>query len=278
MTWEEAVLWLRNNPEMQSFVKDCYYDDPIHQSTLRFLESNEWKGIQELVGDVKGKRILEIGAGRGLVSFAFAREGAKVVALEPDTSNIVGTGAMRRLQQESGVKFDLVETFGESLPFETGSFDVVFCRCVLHHAHDLGKMCSEIHRVLRPGGLFLADREHVITDESQKPEFLARHPLHHLYGGENAFQLKEYLSALKSSAGFSKVKEYGPYDHKINLLPYFNEVHIKEMGYKALKKALLPDFIAKPIANSGWYNKLYAKSLTMRDKTPGRFYSFLAKK
>jgi ubiquinone/menaquinone biosynthesis C-methylase UbiE len=278
MTWEEAVLWLRNNPEMQSFVKDCYYDDPIYQSTLRFLESSEWEGIRELVGDVKGKRVLEIGAGRGLVSFAFAKEGASVVALEPDTSDIVGTGAMRRLQHESGVKFELVETFGESLPFESGGFDIVFCRCVLHHAHDLNKMCSEIHRVLKPGGLFLADREHVITDETQLPEFLARHPLHHLYGGENAFQLKQYVSALKNSAGFSKVKELGPFDHKINLLPYFNEHHIKEMGYKALKKAFLPDFIAKPIAKSGLYYRVYAKTLTMRDKTPGRFYSFLAKK
>lgn len=276
MNWEEAIIWLRKQPDKRDFVKDCYYDDPIHTSTLRFLESEEWKGICELLGEVKGKRILEVGAGRGLASFGFAKDGALVTALEPDKSDIVGSNAMRRLQEESGIKFNIVETFGESLPFEDASFDIVFCRCVLHHAYDLNKMCSEIGRVLKKGGKFLADREHVISDQSQLPLFLEQHPLHFLYGGENAFQLEQYVNALK--LGFRKVRKIAPYDHKINLLPYLDKPKIKEMGFQALKKFYIPSFIAKPLSGTSFYYKMYCKSLSIRDNKPGRFYSFLAVK
>jgi ubiquinone/menaquinone biosynthesis C-methylase UbiE len=276
MTWEDAVVWLRNQPDKQEFVKDCYYDEPIYESTLRFTASSEWYGIKDLLGNVSGKKVLEIGAGRGLVSWAFAKEGALVTALEPDTSHIVGTNAMRRLQKDSGVHFDIVETFGETLPFETNTFDIVFCRCVLHHAHDLDKMCSEINRVLKTGGIFLADREHVITDESQLPAFFEQHPLHHLYGGENAFKLEQYLHALKNAAGFRKVRSIGSYDHIINLLPYQDQKQVKKMGYDALRKAFVPAFIARPLSKTTFYYKLYSRSLSLRDNRPGRFYSFLA--
>ena len=40
-------------------------------------------------------------------------------------------------------------------------FDVVFARAVLHHTRDLELACREMFRVLRPGGIFVAAREHV---------------------------------------------------------------------------------------------------------------------
>jgi hypothetical protein len=37
--------------------------------------------------------------------------------------------------------------------------------------------------------VLLATREHVVDDPAQHAEFLARHPVHQLAGGENAFSL-----------------------------------------------------------------------------------------
>ena len=54
----------------------------------------------------------------------------------------------------------------------------------------------EMHRVLKPGGIFIAAREHVISKEADLEKFLEQHPLHHLYGGEHAFLLERYIEAL----------------------------------------------------------------------------------
>ena len=58
-------------------------------------------------------------------------------------------------------------------------------------------------RVLRPDGIFIAAREHVISREADLGRFLDQHPLHHLYGGENAFLLERYIGALHN-AGFDE--------------------------------------------------------------------------
>ena len=81
-------------------------------------------------------------------------------------------------------------------------FDVVFARAVLHHTRDLDGACREMFRVLRPGGIFIAAREHVISKEADLGQFLDQHPLHHLYGGEHAFLLDRYIGALNERGFF----------------------------------------------------------------------------
>src|SRR5579862_4766717 len=42
LTWEQAVAWARNTPEMADLVQSCYYDDPIEAAAARFRASEEW--------------------------------------------------------------------------------------------------------------------------------------------------------------------------------------------------------------------------------------------
>jgi SAM-dependent methyltransferase len=127
----------------------------------------------------------------GAASPALAREGFRVTALEPDPSAIVGAAAIRALAAEAGLPIDVVEEFSERLPFADDAFDLVFARAVLHHTRDLEGACREMFRVLRPDGIFIAAREHVISKDDDLGKFLKQHPLHHLYGGENAFLLTD---------------------------------------------------------------------------------------
>jgi SAM-dependent methyltransferase len=111
-----------------------------------------------------------------------------------------------------------VEEWGESLPFADQSFDVVHARQVLHHAANLQKLCAEIARVLKPQGVFIATREHVVSSHMDLPVFLASHPLHAFYGGENAFLLEEYLRAIR--AGGLRIRQVlSPLETDINLYP-----------------------------------------------------------
>jgi ubiquinone/menaquinone biosynthesis C-methylase UbiE len=60
--------------------------------------------------------------------------------------------ALRASAAELGVDAGTVRTDAEELPFEDGSFDLVFGHAVLHHIPDLPRALSEFERVLRPGG------------------------------------------------------------------------------------------------------------------------------
>src|SRR5580704_9810620 len=217
-TWESAVVWLRNQPDRRQLVLDAFYDDPLIAAAERYHASGEWQAVSQLLRGKTGKA-LDVGAGRGIASYALAREGFDVTALEPDPGAIVGAAAIRSLAVEAKLAINVVEKFCEDLPFDDDVFDVVFARAVLHHTRDLDIACREMYRVLRPGGIFIAAREHVISKEADLQQFLEQHPLHHLYGGEHAFLLDRYVGAVKD-AGFASVEVLSPLTSSINLFPY----------------------------------------------------------
>src|SRR5262245_48175241 len=131
-TWEQAVAWARSTPDMAPLVDLCYFDDPIEAAARRFRASEEWQAIKAFLPPRPGAKVLEIGAGRGIVSSAFASEGCEVHAIEPDPSCLVGAGAIRSLCEATGQTIAIVESVGERLSFAESSFDFVVCRGVLH--------------------------------------------------------------------------------------------------------------------------------------------------
>lgn len=274
-TWENAVLWLRNQPELQKLVLDAYYDDPLHIAAERYLNSDEWQAIRSLLP--QAGLILDVGAGRGIASYAFAREGFSVTALEPYDSDIVGAGAIRKLALDASLSIDVVQEFSEHLPFVDASFDVVFARAVLHHTDNLYAACKEYARVLRPGGVFIAIREHVISRHDDKQAFLDTHPLHHLYGGEDAFLLSDYLHAIESS-GLQMAKVLDPFASPINFAPYSlkslqQEIALRISRYLPYSAKVSVELMSVPLI---W--QIVRRILNLFDNRPGRLYSFIALK
>ncbi len=273
-TWEQAVQWLREQPDQQKLVLDAYYDDPLSKAADRYWRSDEWEAIRMFLPDQRGSAV-DIGAGRGIASYALAKEGFNVTALEPDKSNLVGSGAIKHLAEETKLPIRAVEEFSEKLPFPDRAFDVVFARAVLHHTSDLAAACREFFRVLKPGGRLIAVREHVISSKSDLPVFLDQHPLHKLYGGENAFLLADYKNAIVS-AGFGMNKVLAPLESAINFAPYTKNELKKELGARIGAKLPFLGVAASAVVRFDpvWAALSYiAKTF---DNRPGRLYSFIA--
>lgn len=278
-TWEEAVQWLREQPDQHELVRACYYDDPLPLAARRFAESEEWRAVREVLPAGRG-RALDLGAGRGISSFALAEDGWHVTAVEPDASELIGAGAIRSLVEATGASIDVVERIAESLPFAEAEFDLVYGRQVLHHAESLRRLCAEAARVLRPGGTFLATREHVISRRRDLATFLASHPLHRFYGGENAYLLREYLEALRG-AGLIVRRVWGPFDSVINYFP-MSQDEWQRRSRRPLA-SVTGERIARALANpqhstGRWLLRRLAARWSRRCDTPGRLYSFLAEK
>jgi len=274
-TWEAAVSWLRTQPDQRQLVLDAFYDDPLICAAKRYFESTEWIAVSRLLQGRIG-RALDVGAGRGIASYALGRAGFLVTALEPDPSPVVGAAAIRKLAADADLPIEVVEEFSERLPFPDASFDVVFARAVLHHTRDLKSACLEMHRVLKPGGIFIAAREHVISREADLDKFLRQHPLHHLYGGEHAFLLKRYIEAL-DAAGFAQVQVLSPLKSSINLFPNT----LESLRARVITK-LSQKFSAGPLWRTMLgSNALFEAMLSLAerfDNRPGRLYSFVAHK
>jgi SAM-dependent methyltransferase len=264
MTWEEAVLSLRSHPDADELVKACFYDDPLGEAALRYWKSTEWQAVRRLLPAAPGVA-LDVGAGRGISAYALARDGWSVTALEPDPSAIVGAEAIRQLASQSRLDIDVKQEWGENLPFADGRFDVVHCRQVLHHARDLAQLCREIGRVLRPGGLLVATREHVVSRRADVPAFQRAHPLHRLYGGENAFLLSEYVGCIEA-AGLRVEQQLNPYQSDINLYPRT----MQSLREQFARKLRLPRPALLPQAALGWIGRV--------SNSPGRLYTFVARK
>jgi hypothetical protein len=131
-------------------------------------------------------------------------------------------------------------------------------------------------RILKPGGLLIAVREHVISRLEDLPDFLAVHPLHHLYGGEHAFMLRQYRSALLDS-GLRVVRQIGPLDSPINYSPHTRESLRYEFSKRIGRYRVLSP-VVKYLLHMEIVFSATLKLAGLFDSRPGRHYSFICEK
>ncbi len=105
-------------------------------------------GVLEWLAAQPGERILDLGCGDGQLTERLIATGAHVTGIDA-SPQMVAAARMRGIQALEGP--------AESLPFDDASFDAVFSNAVLHWVRGQDEMLSEVQRVLRPGGRFVAE-------------------------------------------------------------------------------------------------------------------------
>lgn len=270
---EDAILELRRQPYQESMIRDAYLLADVSDEAKRFADSAEFAAVISLIGGVIGKRVVDLGAGTGIASWAFATRGAEAVyAVEPDPSAHVGRGAIEKLIAQLPIA--PVDATGEALPFPDRHADIVYTRQVLHHISDLDAVLAECSRILSPGGILLATREHVVRNEQELTVFLQNHPVHALVGGENAHSLQVYVEAI-SSAGLRIDRVIRPWESVINAYPTVgSDPELREYPRLALQRKY--GRLGSVVGSFPPIGALIRKLLFGR--VPGRMYSFIATK
>ncbi|QRR03397.1 class I SAM-dependent methyltransferase [Dyadobacter sandarakinus] len=284
MNWHDTILSIRQQPKYADLVRLAYFDADLQLNVTRFGESEEFSETLKLLSTYapNAKTILDIGAGNGISSINLALKGYTVTVVEPDPSDTVGANAIRILQNAYQLdNMQIHENYAEEIGFQSGSFDVVYVRQAMHHAYELKKFVSECARVLKPGGILLTVRDHVIYNESDKKWFLEMHPLHKFYGGENAFTTDEYKNAMKE-AGLQLEKELRFYDSPVNYFPITTESVLgfqenRQQFYKStLRKKI--GFLADIPGAAFLYGLKIGDSIFDEKNIPGRMYSYISRK
>jgi len=106
--------------------------------------------VYHLIGDVRGRDVLDFGCGDGCNTALLAARGCRVYALDlsPD---LLEQAARRAVQDRVRDSVHLVCGSAHAIPLPDASVDLVVGNVVLHHL-DIAAASREVHRVLRPGG------------------------------------------------------------------------------------------------------------------------------
>jgi SAM-dependent methyltransferase len=103
-----------------------------------------------VLGDVEGKDVLEMGCGGGQWSMALARRGARPVGLDLSGRQLEHA---RRIMNRMAISFPLIQASAERVPLRDSSFDLVFADHGAFSFADPSRTLPEAARVLRRGGL-----------------------------------------------------------------------------------------------------------------------------
>ena len=113
----------------------------------------EATALERLLPEVSGRRVLDLGGGRGRVCRRVLERGAaRAVAADLTLAMLTGPEAF------PGPR--LAASAGDPLPFRDGSFDLVVCALVLGHVEDLDRALAASAAVLAPGGHLLISDFH----------------------------------------------------------------------------------------------------------------------
>lgn len=135
----------------------------VHAEHSAYNAHYDRPAVLGLLGDVDGRRVLDVGCGSGLYAAELTLRGADVVGFD-NSANLI-----QHARRQAGSRADLrVHDVREPLDWlGDGSVDRAIMALVLHHLDDPVPALREVHRVLKPGGRLVVSTVHPVADWQQ---------------------------------------------------------------------------------------------------------------
>jgi ubiquinone/menaquinone biosynthesis C-methylase UbiE len=115
-------------------------------------EQIEAATIFQLSGDLRGKRLLDVGCGDGTYSIAASQRNARVTGIDISEAMLESAG---HRATAIGASVEWRRVSAESLPYDSETFDIVLAVTILCLLKEPLQVAHEMCRVLRPGGVFI---------------------------------------------------------------------------------------------------------------------------
>jgi ubiquinone/menaquinone biosynthesis C-methylase UbiE len=130
------------DPAMASSFDAKRFGGPIG----KILLDDQERVLAEFLGDVSGRRILDMATGTGRAALALAKRGARVTGADASSEMLA---VARRRAADAGLVIDFVQGDAHALAYPDRSFDNVVCLRMLMHVPDWRTALSELCRVTR---------------------------------------------------------------------------------------------------------------------------------
>ena len=116
------------------------------------VRARSFDALARFVTRVRPRRVLDLGAGNGWLSYRLALAGIASVAVDMRDDDVDGLGAATCYLEQPFARFERIAASFEALPLESGRFDMAIFNASVHYAIDLDAVLAEARRVVRPGG------------------------------------------------------------------------------------------------------------------------------
>ena len=119
--------------------------------------------LLEVVGEVEGLRVLDLGCGNGYIARKLARRGAQVTGIDA-SAPIIGHARRREAAAPLGIEYHVADASRLAI-FGEEAFDLVVANMSLMNIEDAGGTISEVSRLLVRNGRFVASLSHPCFDQ-----------------------------------------------------------------------------------------------------------------
>jgi ubiquinone/menaquinone biosynthesis C-methylase UbiE len=160
---QNVAHWTQANAEYTDTVAErSWAEEEINWGVWKTPESE-----LNVLGEVSGLDIVELGCGTAYFSAWLARRGARVVGVDPTPAQLE---TARRMQRQTGIEFPLIQAAGEDVPLPDASFDIVHSEYGASIWADPHRWIPEAARLARPDGRLIFLRNSTLATLSMTME------------------------------------------------------------------------------------------------------------
>ncbi len=161
-----------------------------------YNEMTEMPSVLGLLGDVKGKKILDLGCGSGIYAKLLTKKGAIVKGFDISPEMI-------KIAKRENPNLDLKVGSADKIPFNE-QFDIVLASLVVHYLKDWSVMFKEIRRVLKKGGILIFSTGNPMSESVERIKYKGK--TFRVYG--NYFTERKLNYLWDTETGKAKVFAY----------------------------------------------------------------------
>jgi SAM-dependent methyltransferase len=135
-------------------------DDPLPE-VVRYGRAVPTERDLRLLGDVAGKRVVDLGCGRGDNAIVLARAGAHVIGVDSSAQQLA---RLKRRADQAETRVETHRSDAADLAFlRADSIDLALSTGAIEHVDDIDRFFRQVHRILRPGAAFVCSSPHPLA-------------------------------------------------------------------------------------------------------------------